>query len=62
MGTRTRVVTDPDTKVLNLLGTLLENLGKYQSFYATKVFDSTLFIPTHLVQGDDLAIGLLNLS
>jgi hypothetical protein len=59
---RARVVADPDTEVLDLLGALLGDL-KYIS--ACSILPSGRVrgvFATHLVQGDDLAVGLLDLA
>lgn len=54
-----RVVTDPDTEVLDLEGVLLGDLTSRQ--YPSPSI-SSMSIPTHLVQRNDLTVGLLDLS
>lgn len=57
VGTGARVVPDPDTEVLDLLGALLVDLG-------TLVSDCFIFSDSaaYLVYGDDLTVGLLDLA
>jgi hypothetical protein len=62
VGAGARVVADPDTEVLDLLGALLGDLG---CISACSVFPSAhvgCVFATHLVQGDDLAVRLLDLA
>ena len=58
VGAGARVVSDPDAEVLDLLGALLVDLGMSVCLL---VPTSTLFA-THLVDGDNLAVRLLDLA
>lgn len=65
VGTGARVVADPDTKVLDLLGALLVDLRRVSLLYSPTSQRQVMYIScamTHLVYGDNLAIGLLDLS
>jgi hypothetical protein len=57
VGTGARVVLEPDTEVLNLLGLLLVDLNQSVS-HVPQVLSSL----TYLVYGDDLTVGLLDLA
>lgn len=52
-----RVVADPDAKVLHLLGALLGDLT-----LSAAILPCPSLYSTHLVQGDDLAVRLLDLA
>ena len=57
VGSGARVVTDPDTEVLDLLGALLVDLWSVRLLSHYSAFDST-----YLVDGDDLTVRLLDLA
>lgn len=67
VGAGARVVADPDTEVLDLLGALLVDLSPV-SLPSSRLSSSANAIEacttaaTHLVHGDDLAVRLLDLS
>lgn len=65
VGTGARVVADPDTEVLDLLGALLVDLSQISlpSLYMCRHGClSHVVTATHLVDRDDLAVGLLDLA
>lgn len=63
VGAGARVVADPDTEVLDLQGVLLVDLSHLSipPTYASSLHTSSSS-PTHLVQADDLTVGLLDLA
>lgn len=68
VGARARIVADPDTKVLDLERVLLVDLQSPSEHSSVLFYSSPLFHvllhrlrSTHLVEADDLAVGLLNL-
>jgi len=65
VGTGARVVPDPDTEVLDLLGTLLVDLATVSDLRPLSRlarFEACAVSATHLVDRDDLAVGLLDLA
>lgn len=66
MGTRARVVANPDTVVLDLLRALLKDLSHPPIFIhissITAVVLSSSLSAVYLVHGNDLAVGLLDLA
>jgi hypothetical protein len=64
---RARVVADPDTEVLDLLGALLVDLmvvsvTSHCVLLAQRCVASCVAFRTHLVDGDDLTVRLLDLA
>lgn len=59
VGTGARVVADPDTEVLDLQGALLIDLNNQKS---ARFFVLRYPVPTYHVQGNDLAVRLLELT
>jgi hypothetical protein len=59
VGSGARVVTDPDTEVLDLGGALLVDLGGRSVCRPAQL---ARFLKTYLVQRDDLTVRLLDLS
>jgi hypothetical protein len=67
VGAGAGIVADPDTEVLDLLGTLLVDLGDVSFpvlciLAGADVVGSCAAVCTHLVDRDDLAVRLLDLS
>jgi hypothetical protein len=61
VGTGTRIVTDPDTKVLDLFRTLLRDLNSNQ-LLSTRIIFFAGILNTYNVNGNDLTSGLLDLA
>jgi hypothetical protein len=61
VGTRARIVADPDAKVLDLEGVLLVDLNRSQPWEQARSRDRLEVVVAYLVQANDLAVGLLDL-